>query len=270
MRLSTSKVKCYKGCRRLYYFKYIEELESVQEAQALTDGKTYHSKIESLYNSGWFEIDIENLKITAMAMAYEKYIYPQFKCHKAEEWFDITLNKRKKHNLVGRFDAIADDGCVVEHKTTSNDVDDAYIYNLRLDEQILNYMIASGKNRMYYTVCKKPTIRQRQNETPEQFLERCIAWYEEDTENKIRVISVTRNEKEIDEQKVTLCFIADEMRKTEKLCREADTEQMKKVCMYRNPAYCQQYGRTCEFAGICLDYDPKLEYIEFRKKEKEN
>ena len=256
MNISSSKVKVYKACKRLYFFKYVENLEYIQTIQTLEDGKTYHSKIEQLYNEGDFEIDEENPKISAMACAYQKYIYPQFKVSRAEEWFEMKLTLA--HTLVGRFDGIADDGCVVEHKTTSADVDDEYIYNLQWDEQVLNYMLASGKNKIYYTVCKKPTIRQKQNETAEEFLKRCIAWYDEDTDKKIRVISVERNKKEIAEQKEALKAIARDIVTTEKKGEKA---------FYRNQSHCTCYGRRCEFASICLDYDPKLEYVEFKKKE---
>lgn len=256
MKISSSKVRCYKACKRLYFLRYVEGLEYVPEIQTLEDGKTYHSKLEQLYNEGYFTIDEDNPKISAMACAYEKYIYPQFKVNRAEEWFEMNLTPT--HTLVGRFDGIAEDGCVVEHKTTSADVDDEYIYNLQWDEQILNYMLASGKNKIYYTVCKKPTIRQKQNETAEEFLNRCIAWYDEDTDKKIRVISVERSQKEIAEQKEALKAIARDIVTTEKKGEKA---------FYRNQSHCTCYGRRCEFASICLDYDPKLEYVEFKKKE---
>lgn len=218
MKISTSKIKCYKSCKRLYFLRYVEGLEYVPTVQALEDGKTYHSKLEQLYNEGWFSIDEENPKVSAMACAYEKYIYSQFRVNRAEEWFELQLNE--DHTLVGRYDGIADDGCVVEHKTTSTDVDDEYIYNLQWDEQILNYMLASGKNKIYYTVCKKPTIRQKQNETAEEFLNRCIAWYDEDTDKKIRVISVERSQKEIAEQKEALKAIARDIVATEKKAKK--------------------------------------------------
>lgn len=267
MKISTSKIKCYKSCKRLYFLKYVEGLEYIPEIQSLEDGKTYHSKIEKFYKEGWFSIDEDNPKISAMACAYEKYIYPQFKVNRAEEWFEFQLNE--DHTLVGRYDGIADDGCPVEHKTTSADVDDEYIYNLQWDEQILNYMLASGKNKIYYTVCKKPTIRQKQNETAEEFLDRCIAWYDEDTDKKIRVISVERNEKEIFSQKKHLLHIASEMSANEKyykILKEKGNNDCE-IVFYRNSSHCTCYGRRCEFASICLDYDPKLQYVEFKKKE---
>ena len=148
-------------------------------------------------------------------------------------------------------------------------MDDEYIYNLQWDEQILNYMLASGKNEMYYTVCKKPTIRQKQNETEEEFLARCIAWYDEDTEHKIRVIKVTRSAKEVEAQRQALIVVANSMTADE--MREGFTNDLYGVSeFYRNPSHCTCYGRRCEFAPICLEYDPKLEYVEFRRKDNEN
>lgn len=264
MKISSSKVKCYKACKRLYYLKYVEGLEYTQPIETLESGKNYHACIEEMYKSvnGMFT-ETGDPKIDAMAVAYQKYIYPQLKCKAAEQWFEYQLNE--EHTLVGRFDAIADDGCVVEHKTTSSDVDEEYIYNLQWDEQILNYMLASGKNEMYYTVCKKPTIRQKQNETLEEFFARCIAWYDDDTEHKIRVIKVTRSEKEIEAQKNALIMLC---------CDIISDETQDKVLFsngatpfWRNPSHCTCYGRKCEYAQICLDYDPKLEYVDFRRKE---
>ena len=260
MKISASKVKCYKSCKRAYYFRYVEELVPVETAQPLVDGSNYHSMLEQLYKDGWYQADIENNpKIAAMAAAYEKYIYPQFKVRTAEEWFEYNLTDDVR--LVGRFDGIADDGLVVEHKTTSADVDDEYVYNLQWDEQILTYMLVSGRNEMYYTVCKKPTIRQKQSETAEEYYERCCAWYDEDTDKKIRVIKVTRNEKEVKAYKSALKYIAKDMQKDEKY------KKPKEYTFYRNCSNCTAYGRKCEYASICLDYDPKLEYVEFKKKE---
>ena len=114
---------------------------------------------------------------------------------------------------------------------------------------------------MYYTVCKKPTIRQKQTETAEEYYERCCAWYGEDTDRKIRVIKVTRNEKEVKAHKIALRYIARDMEKDEK------AKKPKEFTFYRNCSNCTAYGRKCEYASICLDYDPKLEYVEFKKKE---
>ena len=119
MILSATKIKDFKGCKRLYFLKYVEGLTPKAESVALKDGKSYHEKIEEIYNNGYFTPTGD--RTDAMAMAYEKYVYPKFKVKKVEEWFDCKLND--KHTLIGRYDVVTEDGFIVEHKTTSSDID---------------------------------------------------------------------------------------------------------------------------------------------------
>lgn len=251
MKVSQSQLKCYKSCRRLYELKYIEGLEYNREIEPLKDGASYHGKIEDICNKGYFTCSGD--KTDAMAFAYEKYIYPKLHLLSAEVWFEYPV-ANGKHTLIGRIDGINKDGIVVEHKTTSSDIDDAYIFGLQWDEQILCYMLATKTTKMYYTVCKKPSIRQKKNETDEEFFERCCQWYDEDTENKIRVIEVERSKEELEQFKVQLEKTIDEMEKCE--------------LFYNNTANCTSYGRKCPYSSICLNYDPKLDYIDFTKRER--
>ena len=68
MILSISRVKLFKACRRAYELKYIEGLEPVSEAESLTIGKSYHSKLEDLYKNGDFDAS-DLSKESAMATA---------------------------------------------------------------------------------------------------------------------------------------------------------------------------------------------------------
>lgn len=258
MKLSASLIKTYKMCRRKYELKYLEELEPVAKSQALQDGSDYHETIEKFYKGesgvGYFEGC--NPKVEAMAMAYTIYIYGKHEelqgVEYAEKWFEYPLTK--KHSIVGRNDAVTDLGIPVEHKTTSMDIDDEYIYDLQWDEQILTYMLANSINEMYYTVVKKPTIRQKQGETDIEFYERCVDWYATDTDKKVRVIKVTRSFTELEEHRKNLIVMANEIED----CKH----------FYRNPSACTCYNRRCEYSQICLNYNPQLEYVEFEKKKR--
>lgn len=252
MILSATKIKDFKGCKRLYYFKYVEGLTPKKDAEVLKDGRTYHEKIEEIYNQGYFTPSGD--KTDAMAMAYEKYIYPKFKVKKVEDWFNYNVDD--KLSLVGRYDGVTEDGLLVEHKTTSFDVDDEYMYNLQWDEQILCYMLSKGINTMYYTVCKKPSIRQKVNETDEEFIKRCCDWYDIDTESKINVVKITRTHNDIQKFKVSLIDLADEI---------AECEQKERY--YCNPNHCNVYNRKCPYASICLNYNKEMNYVDFVKKE---
>ena len=259
MKLSASLVKTYKMCRRKYELKYLEELEPVGKSQALEDGTTYHEGIEKWYKYGITIQDYENNpKVSAMICAYIEHIALVDDClcrsnvEYAEKWFEYPLTK--KHKIVGRFDALTKVGIPIEHKTTSNDVDDEYVYALQWDEQILTYMLANSINEMYYTVIKKPTIRQKQNESNYDFFIRCIEWYGVDTDKKIRVIRVTRSFTELEEHRKNLIVMANEIEG----CKH----------FYRNPMACTCYNRRCEYSQVCLNYNPQLEYVEFEKKKR--
>lgn len=248
MHITSSMMRTYRTCRKAYWFKYIERLEPVRKSDALKDGSSYHEKLEQIYSKGFFTPTGD--KTDAMAFVYEKYVYPQFKMVDAEIEFEYKLND--KHILVGRIDGKAEDGLLVEHKTTGIAVDDKYIYALQFDNQILDYMVGNGINQMYYTVIRKPTIRQKQNETMEEYIDRCIQWYEEDTDNKIKVILVERSKNEIEAHKQ---LIID-------MCEEIEHQTLW-FCSC-NPLA----GRPCEYASLLLHYDPKLEYVDFVKRPK--
>lgn len=254
MNFSISKIKLFKACRRAYELKYVYGLEPVNVPDALQTGLTYHSKLEELYEHG--DIDAsDSSKESAMVMAYKKYVYPNFRMKNVEQWvrYPLTIND-SLIQLVGRVDGIADDGMLVEHKTTSAEIGEDYEYALQWDEQILAYMLMTGARKMWYTVCRKPTIRLKKDETEEEFFLRMVDWYDEDTESKIKLLQVERTDDEIDVFQEELQEIVKEMLS----CRT----------FYRNCSHCQRYGRWCEYAPVCLNYDPFEEYIGFRKEVK--
>lgn len=249
MRHSISALKTFKACRRAYQFRYIEELVPNQTTEALETGHNYHDLLEQLYTKGDFLQEFT--KECAMATAYKKYIYPKFSCHRAEEWQHFKLSD--EYELFGRVDGIADDGALVEHKTTNSDITEGYEYDLQWDEQLLAYMLMSGARKMWYTVCKKPTIRLKKGESEQEFFERMVAWYDEDTDSKIRLIEVFRTDEEVEAFRQDIL----ELFKEVDGCRN----------FYRNCLHCNKWGRRCEYSSICLNYDPTQEYIEFHKKE---
>lgn len=254
MELSISKIKAFKSCRRLYELKYIEGLRPVQKAEALEIGSNYHKLLE-LLNSGTPlagnpDFDGDYSKELAMARAYEKFIYPKFHVVAAEKALEYDLGDGDK--LVGIADGIADDGHIVEHKSYGGtDSMEQYEYNLLWDEQILAYMLMTEMRSVWYTVCRKPNIRLKKDETEEQFFYRMLDWYETDTDSKIRLFDIERTDSEVEEFRQNLLCICAEMKGAQD--------------MYRNTCHCNMYGRRCEYSSVCLHYDPAQEYIEFVK-----
>ncbi len=251
MRISVSKLKAFKACRRMYELRYVESLKAVNSPEALIVGKNYHKRIESLYNGDFSVLDDDYSKECAMTIAYHKYIYPQFNVAETEKWIEYELPDGDK--LVGQIDAIAEDGRIVEHKTTGSEITEEYEYNLLWDEQVLAYMLMTGQRKVWYTVCRKPTIRQKKDESEEEFFGRMVDWYDVDTESKIRLLKIERTDAEVEQFKVDLVNTVNEIKNT--------------GFFYKNTCHCNMYGRKCEYASICLHYDPNQTYIEFERRE---
>lgn len=250
MRASVSQIKLFKACRREWELKYREKLVPVNMADSLMIGKSYHAFLETLENGDPIECDFT--KPCAMAKAYEKYIFPRFHVTVAEQELEKQIGD---HILHGFVDGLSDDGCIVEHKTTSSDISEGgeYEYNLLWDEQVLAYMSLTGRRYVHYTVCRKPTIRQKQNEPDEMFFHRMVDWYDIDTEQKIRVFTVERTDEEVALFEEDFSRICDEMERSK--------------YYYRNTCNCNKYGRRCEYSSICLNYDPEQEYVDFYREE---
>ena len=247
MKVSISRVKLFKACRRAYELKYIHGLEPVKKADALVTGGNYHEKLEALYRDGDFDAS-DLSKESAMATAYKKHIYPKFRVECVESWESCPLGS---HTLIGRVDGLSADAKLVEHKTTSLDPAE-YIYNLQWDEQILAYMGMTGTREVYYTICRKPTIRQKKGESDEEFFNRMVEWYDVDTDRKIAVELISRTDEDVEAFMKELTSTVDDMENP--------------VCMYKNTNYCHSWGRMCEYAPVCLHYDPNQEYVGFERR----
>lgn len=252
MIVSISRVRTYKACPRMYELKYIEKLEPVRKPEALELGSNYHKLLEDLNNGVDLSMYSDDYsKEMAMAKAYEKYIFPKFHMVSAEQWLEHPLGNGDK--LIGIVDGIADDGHIVEHKSTGLDITEEYEYNLLWDEQILAYMLLTGKRKVWYTLCRKPTIRLCKNETEEAFYKRMLDWYDVDTDSKIRLLDIERTDDEVAEFEDQLMMTIEQIRHT--------------GYYYRNTCNCNMWGRRCEYSPVCLHYDPTQEYIEFTKGE---
>lgn len=251
MRVSNSGIQCFKACRRLYELKYKYGLEPVQTADALKRGLQYHDLVEGLLNGELKFRDCDDVKVKAMATAFQMYIMPTVRAEATEQWF--SYNTKSGHTVIGRIDGVTYNNEVIEHKTISGSIDGEYFSKLQMDEQIPTYMLACGSNFIWYTVCATPTIRQRKNESDEEFYMRCVEWFAEDTEHKITCVEMYRSKEE-------LAKFAEE--------QDAVISEMENCKLfYRNQSNCMKWGRLCEYASVCMNYDPNQDYIQFKRRE---
>lgn len=246
MRVSNSSIQCFKSCRRMYELKYIYGLEPVEQSPAVERGTSYHEAVEKVLTGQ--QPDCDNPKIAAMVEVFSGWNRPEIEA--VEKWIEYPT--ASGHTVVGRIDAKAKNGAVIEHKTTSGLITGAYFQKLEIDEQIPTYMIAENTNRVIYTVCATPTIRQKKNESNDEFKARCLDWF--DSAEKFAVTEIFKTDEQLKQFAVEQDAIINEMEN----CK----------LFYRNPNHCTKWGRLCEYAPVCMQYDPAKEYIQFTRRDR--
>lgn len=245
---SNSRIQCYKSCRRMYLWKYVHGLVPVQTSAALQTGSSYHDKVRQVNETGDFERD-GNPKTNAMAEAYKRFILPKLgRVTASEEYWTMFVGG---HPICGIIDAIDDAGIPIEFKTTSMPVATSdYMLRVEHDEQTKTYMLATGSNRIKYAIIQTPTIRQKKDETEDEFEQRCIDWYDD---SKVAVFDVVIEQERIDRFKNELAQVMQEIED----CN----------LFYGNPNNCTKFGSLCEYAQICeSEYDPNIEYVGFERR----
>lgn len=248
---TASMLRQYKNCQRRFWFEYEELIKPEKPAEALEIGGSYHSIVEKILKREEYQPEMSLPYV--MAKAFERYLpWQSWDIVSVEKEFRVRI--RRGIYFKGKLDAICSDGVPIEHKTTRDALEDAYLNKLTIDDQVTGYLTALSimrdepVNRVIYTACQKPTIRLKQNETEEEFIERCSNWYDD---TRVRTFTVVRSTKELEDNL--------------ELLKEAGKEMKKRKTFFRNPQACSII--KCPYASICLDYDPEL-LIGFVKKEK--
>lgn len=244
--LTSSQVRAYKSCRRLFQLQYIDCLKPIGEYEPYAMGRNYHFKISQIIKTGEYEKTHD--KTDAMAEAFRNFILPKINCDKAEVEFKTRLSQGIY--LRGKADGISKDNIIIEHKTAYGAAGEDFEEKLKIDDQIMIYMIGIGSNELLYTLCQKPTIKLRQNEEYEDYLKRCYEWYDE---SKTAVYKISKTDKELDDKKAELIQIAKEIRRGKH--------------WHRNPYNCKVL--SCVYDKICENYNPAY-MAGFTAKEKAN
>ncbi|MBQ9526881.1 MAG: PD-(D/E)XK nuclease family protein [Fretibacterium sp.] len=242
--LTASMVKSFKQCPRRYELEYVHNLKPRTPAEYLTTGADYHSKVEAiLKREEW-----DNAGVTgAMAGAFDEYSgWREWDLEDVEKEFKVYIGDGVW--LKGKMDAVLKDGTPIEHKTFGGGDWDKYVNHLAWDDQVTLYLLATDARRVIYTVCKKPTIRQKKDETEDEYWRRCADWYDED---KFRVFNVTRARGEIEAAGEDLIVLAD---------------VIQRGVFYRNPQACSLVA--CPYESICLSYRGEIVPVNFERKER--
>ena len=203
--LSASRMAAFLACPRKHYYQYELGLEREESAPAMRFGSAFHKALEARANGATLEQayeaakadkrleePLELAKLYGLLCGYWS-VYGSAdsqnetiaKMHPECQWtLEIPHSRTFEH--VGIIDGLAvlKDGrtAIVEHKTTGEDISPTADYwtRLQFNGQLFLYVLAARANgwdvdTVIYDVIRKPAIRQKANETAEQYGERLAA-----------------------------------------------------------------------------------------------
>ena len=276
--LTATRMATLRRCPRQAYFRYELGLERVREATPLRLGGAFHRGLE-LRNRGageaealaealaeyevapaWaddfaWRVEAETVR-NLLAGHFWRYSADDVRILEAERSFELPLvnpatgKASRSFVLAGKIDGLVQlaDGrlAVLEYKTAGEDIgpDSAYWLRLRCDPQISQYVIAARAlgydvATVLYDVTRKPAIRPRKGESPEQFGQRLLEDLGQRPDFYFQRREVPRLEADLDEYRHELWQQAKQLME-----------------MRRHGRWYRNVGRftcdTCPFADLCL------------------
>lgn len=199
--LTASRMNAFFACPRKHYYSHELGLRRAEPSDALRIGTAMHKALElralgadagEAYNAaiatGTFtESDAATLfgLIGGYYNAYKNGNDAIERMHPEIE-FNLPIPGSRTFTAAGKIDGLAvlKDGrtALVEHKTCSEDISAGAPYweRLRFNVQLMQYVLAARANGWdvecaVYDVIRKPSIRVKQNETPDEFGARLLA-----------------------------------------------------------------------------------------------
>ena len=198
--LTTSRMACLLACPRKHYWRYEVYLQRDTDALALRFGSAWHDAMEARWQGECYddalgmalatdrELDEAMVATVAGLLAgyYARWQSDPVTVVEPEREFRYALRGSRSFDLAGKIDGLGHlhDGrlVLVEHKTTASDVGSGSDYWLRLraNPQVMQYVLGARAigwdvDTVLYDVTRKPTIRVRKDETPEEYGERLAA-----------------------------------------------------------------------------------------------
>ena len=298
--LSVSKVNLFIDCHRKYYWRYIRNFDSHKVSIPFFVGGFYHEGLEQFYSGKKPEDILSYVDESITEFLVETFIPPdevgELELQRAiilgmlEGYFDVYASDRDKWEVLGTeifvememlgydFPLIGTIDLVFrfkgriwigEHKTTSQ-IHRDYIDRLPFDLQVMLYPLlleeAMGlhPHGVCYNITRKPSIRQKQNETFPDFVSRVSEDYVERREFYFHREEILFNKKYISQAWDDLTHIADELQIYHDSLDEKKILNRKN--WYRNAQSCFQYGR-CPFFNLCKHGDRTDQVMMFQQRD---
>lgn len=261
MIVTASRLASYRACPRKHQYRYIDELKPRRTAEALHFGTLVHQGLETWWTTLDLNLALASLgdadpydraKAEAMLIGYDaRWREEPLEVLAVESEFQFE--RAGGHTLAGKIDAIVRDDkgriMLVEHKTSSEDLSPGSDYwsRLRLDAQLSIYYqgaraLGFDVQGCIYDVLRKPGERplkinskRDEDETPTEYRDRLLSKASAEAFARGEVVRLA------DEESAFNTEVSQWIELMERTPSPAP----------RNPSSCFDWGRPCDFFGIC-------------------
>lgn len=295
-----SKLNLFIECHRKYYWRYIRNIEQKKTSIPLFVGGMYHSGLEQFYRGEKPDVILHDMDEQITEFMTNKFIDPSemgildyqravilgmlegyfhihkkdLKCWKilaTELYVEMPL-PGFEIPLVGTIDLVYKHKGKIwigEHKTTSQVTKD-YIDRLPFDLQVMIYpkmaehALKKRAHGVCYNVIRKPSIRQRQNETFADFIVRVTEDYKTREDFYFYREEILYNQKYIKQAENDIKMISEELNMYHDFLGKKKI--LKADEWYRNSRACFNYGR-CPFFNLCKHGDRTDQLMMFHERE---
>jgi hypothetical protein len=229
--ITQTELVTFGKCEKRWDNRYVKWLTTFTTHPALSMGSAFHAGLDErsvaaavayleANNPTWEMWEEDSSKkqkgiVSAMVLAaLEWEHWPD----KSEVQFKLPLpdpvtgNSSKRHRMSGVWDGVWEgthpdfpDEVVLGEWKTASVVNQDYMQRLEIDFQVSAYMWAASQvygvpvRKMVYRVVKKPTIRQKKDESVDEYVLRVAEDYKGRPEHYLFQTIVTRTDEQIDE-----------------------------------------------------------------------
>jgi hypothetical protein len=276
--VSHSALGTFLACQQRYGWSYSERLEPAVTATPLEMGRGFAHALEvgdpdtgealiledamrlaeEANGNPWIVTpNLDDVKVTATIVREASRAYLQrYGTHGSTREVEMRVRIRNPHiggryslthDLLGRVDALADDGSeIIEDKLLGQvPAPGVLTQRLRLDRQVtigayLHWRVTGQLvKRVRYRITRKPSIRQRQNETLDAYLDRIAADYADRPDFYLLEETVEREADDFLRLEQELWTWVEQIR------------EAKRTSVWpRNTAACYDHG-GCAFLALC-------------------
>ena len=285
--LTATRMGLVLACPRRHYWRYEVGLHALMDGMALRFGSVWHRAmecrwqgrpvadafLEAVRDRTFDEITLATLAglLGAYYARYEeieivKELHPEVE-------FRLPLAGSRTFDAAGKIDGLGvlHDGrlALIEHKTCGTDIapDSDYWLRLRFNQQVYQYVLAARAlgwdvQVVIYDVTRKPSIKQKQNETAEAFGDRLVADAKERPEFYFARREVPILDQDLAEFEVQRLALSRQILFFRSAARNARRPE------HGWPRNCNEMTcKFCEFEGFCMQnysFDPAAPLAGFR------